>query len=121
MYAPSASRSRAVSLLVKQAIWSGAVVASVQPRKVCEPRFASHVAPTAIALATQAGASRVDGEPSLPDDTNVSVPRARSVPIALAKAMVNDVAVSQVPAKRALVPRPMCTTYTSGCLVTSEP
>jgi len=46
-----------------------------------------------------------------------SVPRARSVSIALAKAMVNDVAVSQVPAKRALVPRLMFTTFTSGWLV----
>src|SRR5437899_1034992 len=117
MYAPSATRSRAVSLLVKQVIWSGAVAASVQPRKVCEPRFSSHVAPTAIAFFTQAGAPRVDGEASFPDAANVSVPRPRSVSIALAKAMVNDVAVSQVPAKRALVPRLTFTTFTSGWLV----
>jgi hypothetical protein len=72
------------------------------------------VASTEITLCRQAGEAIAVPELALPDEANVTTPRARNVLIAAAPAMFQDVELSQLPAKVAFVTRLILIICTSG-------
>src|SRR5438876_407732 len=114
--APGASTSTLLSEFEKQVTRSAAVVASVQPKEMVPESFL-YTAPTATALAMQAGTAICELDALFPVEANRSVPRARRVLMAVAKARVKEAPESQVPENRLASPRLRFTTFTSGRLL----